>query len=376
MVIKLFNQIFEGRLWTLVVKEVNQILKNKQLLFLLIFPPTVQLLIFGFALSPDVQNLNLGVMDYARSAESRELISAFTANDVFVVKRYSSSEAALGEQVATGEITAGLVIPPDFNRDLAAGKAAVVQVLIDGVDANTAGIARGYTAQIVNQYSQQLNPSSAPAMIDPQVIFLYNPGLNSSWFFVPGVLGLVLTLTGSLVSSATVVREKDTGTLEQLLMTPAAAWEILVAKIVPLFGLLMAEALLALTVARLVFGLPFRGNFLLFMVLSGFYVFVGIGVGIMLATISRNQQQAQLTSFFINLPLIQLSGAIAPIESMPVFFRYLSLLNPLRHYVAIVRGLLLKGVGLEVLWPNALALGLFATALLTISVNRFRTQLS
>lgn len=376
MVIKLFNQIFEGRLWTLVVKEVNQILKNKQLLFLLIFPPTVQLLIFGFALSPDVQNLNLGVMDYARSAESRELISAFTANDVFVVKRYSTSEAALGEQVATGEITAGLVIPPDFNRDLAAGKAADVQILIDGVDANTAGIARGYTAQIVNQYSQQLNPSPAPAMIDPQVIFLYNPGLNSSWFFVPGVLGLVLTLTGSLVSSATVVREKDTGTLEQLLMTPAAAWEILVAKIVPLFGLLMAEALLALTVARLVFGLPFRGNFVLFLLLSGFYVFVGIGVGIMLATISRNQQQAQLTSFFINLPLIQLSGAISPIESMPVFFRYLSLLNPLRHYVAIVRGLLLKGVGLEVLWPNALALGLFATALLTISVNRFRTQLS
>lgn len=376
MVIKLINQLFEGRFWALVVKEVNQILKNKQLLFLLIFPPTVQLLIFGFALSPDVQHLNLGVMDYARSSESRELISAFTANDLFVVKHYSPSEAALGEQVATGEITAGLVIPPDFNRDLAAGKAADVQVLIDGVDANTAGIASGYTAQIVNQYSQQLNSSPAPAMIDPQVIFLYNPGLTSSWFFVPGVLGLVLTLTGSLVSSATVVREKDTGTLEQLLMTPAAAWEILVAKIVPLFGLLMAEALLALTVARLVFGLPFRGNFLLFLFLSGCYVFVVIGVGIMLATISRNQQQAQLTSFFINLPLIQLSGAIAPIESMPVFFRYLSLLNPLRHYVAIVRGLLLKGVGLEVLWPNALALGLFATALLTISVNRFRTQLS
>jgi ABC-2 type transport system permease protein len=173
-----------------------------------------------------------------------------------------------------------------------------------------------------------------------------------------------------------VVREKDTGTLEQLLMTPAAGWEILLSKVVPLFVLLMGDVLLALTIGRSVFGVPFRGSFLLFMGLSGLYVFVGIGVGIMLATICQSQQQVVLTTFFINLPMVQLSGAIAPIETMPHFFQVLSLLNPLRHYIAIIRGILLKGVGLEALWVHALVLGGFAFILLAISTNRFRHQLS
>ncbi len=159
-------------------------------------------------------------------------------------------------------------------------------------------------------------------------------------------------------------------------MTPAEAWEILLAKIVPLFVLLMGDVILALTIGRLVFSVPFRGNAALFLGLSGLYLFVGIGIGIMLATVCRTQQQVVLTSFFINLPLIQLSGAISPIESMPIFFKYLSLLNPLRHYIEIVRGILLKGVGLEVLWLNAIALLFFATLLLSISINQFRRQLS
>ncbi len=384
---KLLNRLLESRLWALVIKEINQILKNKQLIFLLLFPPTVQLLVFGFALNPDVQNLKLGIVDYANTNTSRELVSAFTENRIFIAKYYGISQESLGEQVQEGQVTAGLVIPPDFDRDLRQGQTAEVQVLIDGVDANTAGIASGYIRQIVNQYSRQLGPPigssqsgrarpSQSPLIEPQVKFLYNPGLVSSWFFVPGVLATVLLLTSTLVSSATVVREKDTGTLEQLLMTPAAGWEILLAKVVPLFVLLMGDVILALSVGRLVFGVPFRGNFLFFLVISSLYVFVGIGIGILLATISRSQQQAQLTSFFINLPLIQLSGALAPIDSMPLAFQYLSLLNPLRHFVAIARGVLLKGIGFGVLWPNVLALSIFAVVLLTVSMNRFRAQLS
>jgi ABC-2 type transport system permease protein len=173
-----------------------------------------------------------------------------------------------------------------------------------------------------------------------------------------------------------VVREKDTGTLEQLLMTPAEAWEILLAKIVPLFVLLMGDVLLALTIATLMFNLPFRGNLPIFLLISALYIFVGIGIGILLATISKTQQQVVLTSFFINLPLIQTSGAIAPIESMPPFFRYLSLLNPLRHYIVIVRGFILKGVGVEALWQHILALACFASILLFISIRQFRRQLS
>jgi ABC-2 type transport system permease protein len=370
------NPFLDSRLWALIRKELNQILRSKQLLVLLTIPPTVQLLLYGFALNPEVHHLKLGVVDYANVPASRELVSALTENRIFEVADYPSSETDLATQVKEGHLTAGLIIPPDFRQQLASGKTAEIQFLIDGVDANTAGIASGYLSQMVRQYGRRLSAPVVPPPVTAQVVFLYNPGLTSSWFFVPGVMGLVLTIIGTLVSAVTVVREKDTGTLEQLLMTPAAAWEILLAKIVPLFVLLMGDVLLALTLGRLVFGLPFRGNFLLFIALSGLYVFVGIGIGIMLATISRSQQQVVLTAFFINLPLVQTSGAIAPIETMPVFFQILSLANPLRHYIAIVRGILLKGVGLGVLWPHALALGAIALALMTVSIHQFRRQIS
>lgn len=367
---------FDSRFWALVRKEVNQIFRTKQLLVLLTIPPTVQLLIYGFALNPDVRFLQLGVVDYANVSASRELVSALTENRIFIAETYPTSERELAQQVEMGKLTAGLVIPPEFSRNIANGKTAEVQVFIDGVDANTAGIASGYMTQMIQQYNRSLalNPVTLP--VTTQVTFLYNPGLTSSWFFVPGVMGLVITLIGTLVSAVTVVKEKDTGTLEQLLMTPAEPWEILLAKIVPLFVLMMGDVLLALTIGRAVFGVPFRGSFLLFMVLSGLYLFVGISVGIMLATISKSQQQVVLTAFFINLPLIQTSGAIAPIETMPLFFQILSLFNPLRHYIAIIRGILLKGVGLEVLWIHALALLGFAVILMSISVYKFRSQLS
>jgi ABC-2 type transport system permease protein len=372
----MFSQFFASRFWALVQKEIRQILRNKQLIVLLIFPPTIQLLVYGFALNPDVHHLKLGVVDYAQTAETRSLVSAFTNNQVFDATTITLDENKLKQQIETGKLTAALVIPPEFSRDLSKGKSANIQVFIDGVDANTAGIASGYINQIIQQFGLQYLNRNATIPVSAQVIFFYNQGLTSSWFFVPGVMGLVLTLIGSIVSSITVVKEKDVGTLEQLLMTPAAGWEILLAKVVPLFVLLMGDVLLALTLGRVIFAVPFRGNFLLFMALSGLYVFVGIGVGILLATICQSQQQVVLTTFFINLPMVQLSGAIAPIETMPEFFQYLSILNPLRHYIAIVRGILLKGVGLEALWINVLALGCFAVVLLTISTTRFRSQLS
>ena len=269
-----------------------------------------------------------------------------------------------------------MIVPSEFKKDLFQNQAAQVQILLDGVDANTAGIARGYINQIISQYNNQLQSLSSLSLINPQVTFLYNPGLNSSWFFVPGMMGVVLTLISSQLSSVTIVREKDTGTLEQLLMTPLKAWEIIMAKIVPLFVLLMGDVLISLGVGRLVFGIPFRGKLPLFLGLSGLYLLVGISTGVMLATISRTQQQVLLMTFFINLPLIQLSGAIAPLESMPFFMKYLSLINPLRYYVIILRGILLKGLGLEVLWPQMLILVMFAVVLLFLSIKRFHTQLN
>ena len=371
---KFIFRLFNSPFWALLRKEINQILRNKQLIVLLIVPPTLQLLVYGFALNPDVHNLKLGVIDYANVEESRELVLAMTSNRIFTLESVPTSEKELSRQVEEGKLNVGVVIPPEFPRRLAQ-KSAEIQVFIDGVDANTAGIASGYMTQIIQQYNSHLAQNQV-IPVSTQVVFLYNPGLISSWFFVPGVMGLVLTLIGTLVSAITVVREKDTGTLEQLLMTPAANWEILVAKIVPLAFLLMGDVMLALTLGRLVFGLPFRGSFVLFFALSSMYVFVGISLGIMLATISGSQQQVVLTAFFINLPMVQTSGAIAPIEAMPPFFQVLSLLNPLRHYITIVRGILLKGVGLDVLWMHVLALVGFAVVLLTISINKFRSQLS
>ncbi len=370
------RHLIDSRLLPLIRKEVQQILKNKQIIFLLLFPPTIQLLVFGLALNPEVTGLSLGVVDYSHSAQSRDFVSTLVSNDLFEIASHPSRTVELEQQVRTGKISTGLVIPPNFEPKLKSGQFTDVQVLIDGVDANTAGIASGYIRQQINHYSQQLNPDQIVLPAEVAVRFLYNPGLLSSWFFVPGVIGVVLTLTGSLVSSSTVIREKDVGTLEQLLMTPAAGWEILMAKIVPLFVLLMGDVLLASAIGKFVFHLPFRGNYFLFLSLSGIYVFVCIGIGILLATISRNQQQVILTSFFFNVPLIQLSGAIAPIESMPVFFRTLSFFDPLRHYVTIARSLILKGVGLESLWPEVVTLTVFAMLLLGISIYRFREQLN
>ena len=373
--LKLMRGFLNTPFFALALKEIRQILRNKQLIFLLIIPPIVQLLLYGSALNPDVRNLKLGVIDYANVYESRELVAAITQTGIFTAQAPPVSEAELSDWVETGKLTVGVVIPPEFPRRLAAGKAEI-QIFIDGVNANTAGIANSYLSQIILQYNRRLKTIQTPLPVQSQVLFLYNPGLTSSWFFVPGVMGLVLTLIGTITSAIAVVKEKDVGTLEQLLMTPAAAWEILLAKVVPLFFLLLGDVLLALTLGRLVFGVPFQGNFLLFMLLSGGYLFVSISIGTLLGTIYQQQQQVLLTAFFINMPMVETSGAISPVESMPPFFQTISLLNPMRHYIAIVRGILLKGAGLDVLWMHALALVVFAIVFVTISTRQFRNQLS
>jgi ABC-2 type transport system permease protein len=372
---KLIYSLFESRFWVLMFKEINQILRDKRLLFLLIILPTIQLLSYGFAISPDVHNLQLGFVDYAKNFTSRELISTLTENGIFIA-HYNQNEQTLSQQLQTGEISVGLVIPPGFKRDLQQNRTTQVQVLVDAVNANTAGIAKSYITQMINHYNQSLNVNSLSARVQPQVKFLYNPGLISSWFFVSGIMGVIMTLVGSIVSSATVVREKEAGTLEQLLMTPAANWEILLAKILPLSILLMGDVVLILCLSRIIFGLPFRSNFFLCLLLSSIYILIVISLGILIGTVLSNQQQTQLVSFSVNVPLGLLSGAITPTESMPLFFQYLSYFNPLRHYIVIVRGLLIKGCGLEILWPNVLALISFATVILVISIKKFRSQLN
>jgi ABC-2 type transport system permease protein len=366
---------FDNRVWVLMVKEVRQILKDKRLLFLLIVLPIVQLLTYGLAISPDVHSLKLGLVDYAQTYNSRELVSNLTENGIFIA-HYSDSEQTLSQELKTGKISVGVIIPPKLNRDLDLPEGdARVQVLVDAVNANTAGIVRSYIGQIISDYNQRINPDRVPAQVQPQIKFLYNPGLISSWFFVTGIMGVIMTLVGSIVSSATIVREKESGTLEQLLITPAEDWEILFAKVLPLSILLLGDVILIISLARLIFKILLGSNVILFLILSSMYILIVISIGILIGTMLKNQQQTQLVAFSINIPLALISGAITPFESMPLFFQYLSLVNPLRHYVVIIRGLLIKSVGIEILWSNAIALCLFSVVLLFISAKKFRNQL-
>lgn len=361
----------------LLVKEFLQLLRNKQLLVILVITPIIQLTAYGLALSPEVKNLRLGVLDYSCTPASRDLIAELTSNQVFDLVESGRRQEQLAMKVRDGQVDAGMVIAPDFAREIKSGKRTGVQVLLDGVDANTAGIAAAYLQQIMSNFqSEHAKADIGSDCIETDATFVYNPGLVACWFFVPGVIGMVLNIAGILVSSSTLLREKETGTLEQLLMTPVSSAEILIAKIIPLLFVLFTNIGVSLTIGMGFFHLPFRGNPISLLVISLLYIFVVISIGITLATISSNQRQAMLISFFITMPIIQLSGALSPLESMPPFFRNLSLLNPLRYYIVCLKGVLLKGVGLDVLWPHVLVLFCFAFVLLTLSASRFRKQLA
>jgi ABC-2 type transport system permease protein len=393
------NRIRNLRLWSLFVKEFHQIRRNRRLVVLLIIPPTLNIILFGLALNPTFENLRLGVVDYSRTPESRELVSAFTEGLVFQTKAYYASPAELGQAISRSELDAGLVVPRDFAEKRARRQTVEVQLLVDAVNANTATIAGGYAARIIASLNQKIslsqppqppqstgNTSDAPgvsvmtnaavrATVRPRLTLLYNPGLKSSWFITTGMIGLLLVLQGSVVSSASLVREKEIGTVEQLLMTPAESSEIIIAKVAPLFLLLAIDIGLALGMARLVFGVPVRGSLLLFFLSASLCVLCGIGLGMMIATFTRTQQQAQLMGFFTNPPLALLSGATTPIEAMPAWLQPVTALNPVKHFAIISRGILLKGSGVDVLYPQLLALTAIALVMVSISAWRFRKQL-
>lgn len=396
---RLFNHILNLRLWSLFVKEFHQIRRNRRLVVLLIIPPTLNIILFGLALNPTFENLRLGVVDYSRTPESRELVSAFTEGLVFQTKAYYASPAELGQAISRSELDAGLVVPRDFAEKRARRQTVEVQLLVDAVNANTATIAGGYAARIIASLNQKIalsqprqppqltaSTSDAPgvsvttnaavrATVMPRLTLLYNPGLKSSWFITTGMIGLLLVLQGSVVSSASLVREKEIGTVEQLLMTPAESSEIIIAKVAPLFLLLAIDIGLALGMARLVFGVPVRGSLLLFFLSASLCVLCGIGLGMMIATFTRTQQQAQLMGFFTNPPLALLSGATTPIEAMPAWLQPVTALNPVKHFAIISRGILLKGSGVDVLYPQLLALTAIALVMVSISAWRFRKQL-
>lgn len=382
MMSTMIEKILNWRMWPLFTKEMRQIRRNHKLVAMLVIPPTLNLVLLGFAMNPDVTDLRLGVVDESRTADSREVISSFSESRAFKVKETFQSPEALSDALSAGRLDAGLIIGADFATKRTQGETAEIQFLVDGVDSNTASIAGGYATRIVNALNQNVkivNRAGAQPRITgvrPRISLLYNPGLKNSWFIVTGMIGMLLVMLGVAVSSSAMVKEKEMGTVEQLLMTPADGAEIIMAKISPIFLLLSIDIGLSVAVGYLVFDLPVRGSLLLLYLSGMLCVLSGIGIGTMIATFTRSQQQAQLLGFFVTPPLSMLSGATTPIEAIPHWMQPLTYLNPVRHFASIARGVMLKGVGVEVIYPNLLALLAFTIVLMGVSVWRFRKQLN
>jgi ABC-2 type transport system permease protein len=378
------------RMRALIRKEFRQILRDKRLAMSLILPPTLQLLVFGFALNATVSNLRMGVVDDSRTPESRELVAVMTESKSFRSAGTYFNINDMSKKIANGSLDAGLVIPYDYARDLQRGQPATVQVLLNAMNSNTATIGQGYAQGVIASYNQTLaregihtkfQQISSPdishlGMVLIHPAYLYNPGLQPTWFIVTGILGVLLILNGSLISAAAIVKEREAGTLEQLLMSPASTTQIIVAKLFPLFVLLCMMGLMAVAMMRVVFGIPFRGNVLLVIAAAALCLLCGIGIGTFIATFTKSARQAQLTLFFVNPPLTSLSGAFTPVEAMPKWLQPLAQLNPIQHFGVIARGAMLKGSGIDTLWPNFLALTAFTVALVSLSIWRFRKQLS
>lgn len=364
------------RLAALFLKELRQIRGDRRLMISLIVPPVLQIVLFGFALNSTVSHLRLGVVDESRTKESRELIDAITNNQTFELKGYYLRPADMTAQIDKRSLDMGLIIPADYAKLRHANRTADVQFVIDAVNANTAQIAQGYAEGALQWLNGQTGslPKTIP-MVSTNVTLLYNPGLDNTWFIVTGIFGLLLVLNGSIVSSATMIKEKVVGTVEQLLMTPADSLEIILAKMAPLFLLLMGTTCLVFGVARIIFHVPLRGSFPLLMAAAALCVLAGIGIGTMLATFATSATQAQLMSLFVNPPLSILSGATTPVEAMPKILQPLTNLDPIKHFAIIARSIMIKGTGFDVLYPQFGALALMALVLIVISGIRFRKQL-
>jgi ABC-2 type transport system permease protein len=372
-----FHQFTNYRIRSLMRKEFNHIRRDRRLAMSLVLPPTLQLLLFGFALSAKVSNLRLGVLDESKTPESRELIANLTESKSFRLAGYYFSSEDLGQAINHGDLDAGVVIPFTYARDLQRGRTTTVQFILNAMNANTAEIAQGYAQGVIQNYNRLLNRwrlQNSGGLVLLQPAFLYNPGLVDSWFIATGVFGLLLILNSSLVASGAMVKEREAGTIEQLLMSPASTTEIIIAKIAPLFVLLCLMMFVAILVIKVAFGVPFHGGLLLILAGGALCILSGISLGTVIATFSKSAQQAQLTSFFVNPPLTSLSGALNPVEAMPQWLQPLTVLNPIHHFATIVRANMLKGSGLATLWPNFLALFTFTLVLFSLSIWRFRKQ--
>jgi ABC-2 type transport system permease protein len=367
----------------LMIKEFLQIRRDKRMLPLILLAPVVQVILLGYAATVDVKNIGLVVYDADGSVESREYLERFTNTGYFELVEFVDHPRMLDKFLDETRATLAINIPESFSRDLGAGRAVRVQLIADGADANTANISLNYAAQITARYAESLLAERLSRIggatiphIQAQTRVWFNPDLRSANYMIPGVVALILMIITTTFSSAAIVREKESGTIEQILVTPIKPYQFMLGKLVPFIIIGFGDVVLVLGVAVNWFDIPLKGSIPLLFGLCGLFILTTLGLGLFVSTVSKTQQQAMMTAqFFIFFPFIFLSGFTFPIDNMPPIIQGVTYLIPLRYFITIVRDLFLKGVGLEILWPQALALLVFGLIILSLSVARFQKRL-
>jgi ABC-2 type transport system permease protein len=373
-----------SRLISILRKEFIQITRDKRTLVIILIIPIMQLFLLGYSATSDVRNIPLAVFDQCRCAESRSLLDAYRAADYFQLAYVVGSEKEIRQLIEQGKARAGLIIPPEYNTSLAQGNAEVAFIL-DGSDASTGSTALSAAtligqSQATHLMIQRLERSGMdvsnfqpPLQVRTRV--WYNPDLISSHFMIPGVIGMILYAITSILTATAVVREREHGTIEQLIVTPIRPWELVVGKILPYAILAFIDTLEVLAIGHWWFGMPVRGDLSLILACSGLLVLSGLGIGLFASTIANTQQEAMLTVWMTLLPSIFLSGFFFPLEAMPQFLQWVSYIIPLRYYLIIIRALLIKGVGAGPIWSEILALAVFGVAIMSAASVRFRKRL-
>jgi ABC-2 type transport system permease protein len=366
------------RIARMVRKELRQLFRDDKTKRVIFVSPIIQLILFGYAVNTDVRNVATALVDHDRTPESRVLVDALTASGYFRIVTRSDRPADIGRALDYGHAVVGVEIPAGYARDLAAGRSPSVQLLVDGTNSNTATVAQGYAARIVQQLGAELPDGSAgvaPAGIDLRARAWFNPSLESRVYNVPAVIGVIVLLMCLLLTSMAVVREREVGTLEQLLVSPLSAGELMLGKTLPVAGIALVQMVLVTTVALLWFDIPLRGPIPDLLLAAALFILAGLSFGLFISTISETQQEAFLAMFLFLLPAIILSGFLYPIDTMPEIFQQLTLANPLRHFLEIVRGIFLRGAGIGDLWVQFTVLAGMAAAGLVVATRRFRETL-
>ncbi len=373
------------RIKHMLIKEFIQIFRDPRMKGVIFLMPIIQLLVFGYAVTTDVKHVATAVLDLDNSVASRELIARFVESGYFDIVAYAKNPNHVRELMDRGHVSAVLQMNKGFEDDLRAGRTAILQIVVDGTDSNTAGIVLNYSAKITGAFSQKIlatrysrlkGMALKPATVKLQTRAWFNENLESRNFYVPGVIAIIVMLITLMLTSMAVVREKEIGTMEQIMVTPITPAEFILGKTIPFALIGFADVVLITVLGVFWFEVPIRGSLLMLFVATALYLMTTLGVGLLISTVSETQQQAMMSTFFFYLPAVLLSGFMFPIANMPAMIQWLTYLNPLRYFLVIVRGIFLKGVGPGVLWPQMAALAVMGLVILWLASRRFKKTLA